>query len=60
MVATVATILSTKITPIPLTGGAGDDTITLGMIVLSGALSRYRIYVRTVPVGAGAVFTSKQ
>ena len=27
------------------------------MIVSSGVLSRYRIYVRTVPVGAGAVFT---
>ncbi len=36
----------------------GDGTILLSLIcTISGAQSGYRIYVKTVPVGAGAVFT---
>ena len=55
---TILSIFLYKNNAIPLTGGAGDGTIFLrSNCIISDALSRYRIYVRTVPVGAGAVFT---
>ena len=55
---TILSIFLYKNNAIPLTGGAGDGTIFLrSNCIISDALSGYRIYVRTVPVGAGAVFT---
>ena len=41
---------------IPLTGGVRDDTISLELIVSSGLLSRYRIYVKPFLLRTGAVF----
>ena len=46
-----------KNSTIPLTRGVRDDTISLELIVSSGLLSRYRIYVKPFLLRAGAVFT---